>query len=103
MTPDESWTLEYDGDLIHTDHGPMVEWPYQVVCGRRVICEFVNATDEEALLIAAAPDLLKALEAAEWFEDEFGRWCPWCEHRSNEGHAPDCLRQAAIAKATQEE
>ena len=53
--------------------------------------------------IAAAPQLLEALEAVEWVSDdnypEQPPGCPWCGNYRRNGHAPDCLRQAAIAAA----
>jgi len=65
---------------------------------------------EYANLVSASPDLLALAEAVEWIQvfdqygDEVGHACPWCdEYRddacADSGHAPDCPRQAAIAKA----
>lgn len=61
----------------------------------------VNAN---ARLIAAAPDLLAALEAVEWIAvpagyGSFDLECPWCDMRKSSGHTDDCQRQTAIAKA----
>jgi hypothetical protein len=56
--------------------------------------------DANAKLAAAAPDLLAALEAVEWVPMEYRESCPWCHaDPGSGGHAPDCQRQAAIAKA----
>jgi hypothetical protein len=44
--------------------------------------------------------LLAALEAVEWVPMEYRESCPWCHaDPGSGGHAPDCQRQAAIAKA----
>ncbi len=60
------------------------------------------------LLWAASGDLLVALRAVEWVEipgDGFMLIdvCPWCDARKENGHADDCSRQAAIAKAREEQ
>jgi len=44
-------------------------------------------------------EMLEALEAVEWVSRWHDTICPWCEHSPKEGHAPDCRRQLAIAKA----
>lgn len=51
-------------------------------------------------LMAAAPDLLEALQAVEWVQGPFSnaRHCAWCLVVEPD-HAPDCARQAALAKA----
>ena len=85
---------------IHINEGPS---PEMVAKGesRGTTEETANAN---ARLIAASPDLLAALEAVEWILVP-GGWgsaefeCPWCERCKASGHAPDCPRQAAIAKA----
>ena len=63
----------------------------------------MNHTKEaDARLIAPAPGLLAALEAVEWVRDPATSYvyCPWCGHwRHDTGHAPDCQRQAALARA----
>ena len=62
-------------------------------------------TEANAALIAAAPDLLALVEAIEWLEhtpwgESFTiHGCPWCHEAQWDGHADDCKRQAAIAKA----
>lgn len=54
-------------------------------------------------LIAAAPDLLEALEAVEWGRGIAGiRYCLWCS-RPYPDHAPDCQRETALALARGEE
>ena len=60
-------------------------------------------------LIAAAPDLLAALEAVEWVPTSDPNWvrCEWCgivrfKPEQSLTHKPDCQRQAAIAKAKEQ-
>ena len=59
--------------------------------------------ERDARLMAAAPDLLAALEAVEWVTDEDDPkrvYCPWCgNYRKPYGHSPECEREIAIAKA----
>jgi hypothetical protein len=56
-------------------------------------------------LIAAAPDLLAALQEVEWVRRvsacgyDVGYQCPWCKASQVNGHTDDCKRQAAITKA----
>lgn len=66
-------------------------------------------------LVAAAPELLEALEAIEWVgiqitnwgsspynspvDESPDDWCPWCGAARIQGHYEECVRQAAIAKA----
>ena len=59
--------------------------------------------EADAILAAAAPDLLAALEAVEWVADSDDPkrvYCPWCgNYRKPYGHSPECEREIAIAKA----
>ena len=66
-----------------------------------VATDEIRPARENALLWAAAPDLLAALRAVEWVGTGWGQEyeCPWCNGRRDEGHAQDCLRQAATKKA----
>lgn len=41
--------------------------------------------------------LRAALDAVEWLPYSDGLRCPWCYGRKSRGHAPSCLRQAALA------
>ena len=52
---------------------------------------------EQAETIAT---LTAALEAVEWVFDPVLEelQCPWCKKYKCQGHAPDCLRQAALKK-----
>lgn len=67
--------------------------------------EYGAQAEGNAHLIAAAPDLYRELKRVEWVETD--RWaepkCPWCMSEKSVGHAPDCRRQAAIAKAEGDE
>jgi len=57
--------------------------------------------ESDARLIAAAPELLAALQEVEWYYDSMGGMeCPWCLESKEHGHASDCPRRLAIAKAT---
>lgn len=71
-----------------------------------------NEAEQRAHIIAAASALLKVAEAVEWVEARRLRYdredgeeeytvsvCPWCQQEDWDGHAPDCIRQAAIAQA----
>lgn len=46
---------------------------------------------------ADAARLRAVLEAVEWVPDAPHDWCPWCRMWEENGHAPDCQRQAALA------
>ena len=62
----------------------------------------IDYTPEDAALIAAAPDLLRELEEAQWVTDldeDIQRWCPRCVNGENSGHTPDCTLAAALRKA----
>lgn len=60
--------------------------------------------DANANLVAAAPELLAALEEVEWVDtgitgEDFWMQCPWCLKFKTTGHAEDCPRQLALGKA----
>lgn len=55
---------------------------------------FMNPTD--AVMAAAAPELLQALKDTEWSN---GGFCPQCDRGPKKGHQPKCLVGNAIAKA----
>jgi len=56
-----------------------------------------NKSKQNSLVMAAAPDLLKALEACEWGGDS--EWCAACESHQRDGHERDCIVAMALAKA----
>ena len=64
----------------------------------------LGSTDvmDDLHLIAAAPELLEALEQVEWVDTDLEDVCPWCGG-VKPNHAPDCSRQAAIRKARGEQ
>ena len=46
--------------------------------------------EQTAMLLAAAPDLVRALRLAEWVQID-GVWrCPVCDSRKTKGHDPKC-------------
>ena len=91
--------------------GPVTDITGKVSQVFRPCCEFkylLASEDEQwanAHLIAAAPDLLAALEEVEYGQivitREYGsmRECPICQNSEGYGHGKDCLISAAIAKA----
>jgi len=110
---------QYTPGPWHVDGTPGYEALEVVARGRRVARALYghgsedNEADANARLIAAAPDLLAALEAVEWARTcetathpvtgeiayIYPTICPWCKARMQMGHYDDCQRQAAIAKA----
>lgn len=72
---------------------------------------YMGSEDREveanACLISAAPKMYEALRIAEWVGVEKTGYvvhtvhyhCPVCGNRQEEGHAPECLLQKALAKA----
>lgn len=60
--------------------------------------------EDRARLIAAAPDMLEALEEAETTEGEYGRMCPvcYCIQDKHQMHNAGCKLQAALALAKEE-
>ncbi len=84
------------------DEKPIAEVLYP---GETINHESVKEGQANANLIAAAPDLLDTLERVEWISEwaniEYHgkRSCPWCHRLEDMGHAADCLRQLAVAKA----
>lgn len=78
------WIEDANGESVADAHG------YQSDAAKRA----------NSRLIAAAPELLGALEAVEWVGGRNGVpfYCPWCQGMYP-GHRPECLRQGAISKA----
>ncbi len=66
-------------------------------CYRADCASSDGEVEANASLIAAAPDLLALITADKWLD------CPWCFVRKDDGHADDCAKQAAIAKARGEQ
>lgn len=59
-----------------------------------------DEAEENAHLIAAAPELLKELKAAEWTPaHNDAKRCPSCRQRDIDGHKSTCTLAAALAKA----
>ena len=83
---DETWTVR--GSAVQAD-------------GRDVLDAWYRGDDPvggdaRARLAAAAPDLVRALLAAE--RDVRGV-CHWCNNERRHGHADDCRWQLALRKA----
>lgn len=90
--------------------------PIDVQCGTEMGCRICHGQADVAYVLCpehqglsrAAPDLLAALEGAEWVRhtyesrtEDFFEWCecPGCEAEQKDGHKPDCQLAAAIKKA----
>jgi len=73
---------------------------YEHLGGERVAFTHIDATHAQIDLIGAAPQLLQALEAAEWGgrtnDDEA---CPVCGNESRIGHTQDCILNNALKLA----
>ena len=72
---------------------------------RRAIYDKLEADRDAARqqIVDEYRDLLAALESVEWVRDEdlpeYDKWCPWCGNYRKYGHASDCQRHAALARA----
>ena len=53
-----------------------------------------------AILVSAAPDMLKVLEFLQWGRGTGETTCPFCGNCEAEGHHPSCDVGYAINKAT---
>jgi len=87
-----------------TDVGKYSSWVFCDVCSYE--CrdfehepDAIAAHNRVAGAVECGADLLLLVEAVEWVENEVG-WneCPWCHRDKHMGHAPDCPRQAVLAK-----
>lgn len=87
--------------------GPVVEFSrgfgreqIAMVCARQfahVDIDMIAEREDNARLMAAAPDLIEALKALLFYPD---RWCCCTAEQEAAGHTGECLQaQAAIAKA----
>lgn len=98
------WTVQQDGNEVYitdADGEILVGWWWAIRFPTPQLLALAN-------LLASTPDLLAALEAVEWVNHDLeivdGKWvalgeCPWCDAAQADGHAPDCQRQTARAKA----
>ena len=75
-------------ELMFEPTGPLQQWQKWANLAR---LEAIRADKAEAL----CDTLLAALKEVEWEGD--WQQCPWCLALEEDGHAPDCQRQAAIA------
>lgn len=62
--------------------------------------EWTEEDDANAALIAAAPDLLAALDRVSKSTLNGFTYCPACQYVADAGHAAGCYLAAAIARAT---
>lgn len=93
------WRVEHDGDVMDVDHGPEVSWPWRIVDVRgQVIVDIQGGEDvseQVARLLAAAPDLLNALDrflgdVCECDAAGVTRPCAYCEGWAAYRKATDC-------------
>ncbi len=102
MSHDKPWEEDWYQDFGEDDDDPLVRRS-----GDKVIQAAWIEDERRAKLLAAAPDLVRALLAVEWISrpDPFGDVCPWCGVEQAHDipppfrHATDCQRQAALRKA----
>ena len=83
------WEWDYNETVI-ADEGLVIA---KIDPNRALLLKYTLAN---AALIAAAPDLLALVEAVEWDWDDI---CLWCGNEKRYGHADDCPRQCALARA----
>ena len=82
----EARRLEDERRVLHQQH------EYQEALAQDEFGELVAERDELADQLRTVLDALKEVE---WEGD--WQQCPWCLALEEDGHAPDCQRQAAIA------
>jgi len=78
----EPWTVGIADDGVYID-----------AAGYTIAQVFGLRGNENARLIAAAPEMLALLEELEWSTKGDRRdenWCPICEGWFKQGHKPDC-------------
>lgn len=77
-----------------------IENPLQAL--QRRVAEQAEELREAFITHAQNMGKLRAvLEEVEWIPNKDGEYCPWCDARNWDGHAPDCRRQAALGKDKQ--
>ncbi|EHJ49557.1 hypothetical protein DFW101_3561 [Solidesulfovibrio carbinoliphilus subsp. oakridgensis] len=104
------WSVaKFDGNTVVQAEPVLAHgFPGKVSWNIAIVMGTPGGRDKQAnaRMMAAAPDLLAALEAVEWqgsmFKDLEGKpytTCPACRRAKVEGHAPGCLIGNALAKA----
>jgi hypothetical protein len=98
------WT--YDAEAAEILPGPGTDKNFvgRFHSGRNDAGNDARPTKADAALIAAAPEMLAALESLEWagYHEDHYSLCPSCGNRKlarNPKHKEDCLLANAIAKA----
>jgi hypothetical protein len=99
----------YDGGAFEIiSESPKYVAPGMVVAGRNGYPAWGLAEESTANghMIAAAPELLEALEATQWAsrtkfpsDGKYHAVCPLCENEPRQGHAKGCLIGGSITKA----
>ena len=97
------WYMDYD---THDEEGPI--YPAELngnikTSDGEIVCHGAYH-EPNARLIVAAPDLLEALEAAQWCQyndpdNGMIEFCPNCRNDIKHGHHPTCIIGKAIKKA----
>lgn len=94
MSYDKPWEEDWYPDFGDDENDPVV-----MRSGDDSVQAAWIENEQRAKLLAAAPDLARALLEVEWAEDETGPYCPSCLRWRKKGHADDCATAAALRKA----